>query len=431
MNLHPVSVALTCWALTLAAPVLAQGVEGGLFGATEADESGRNRLNVLMFMSEGLDSELPAELRPFVTRDALQSGGRSTTLAASADYARNRRSVQLFGNASTYFRHAQRLDRIAPGSQSAQLGAGVRLPKQGSLRMSQAAAYSPSYLYQLFPTRVHVTPGDAIPVNPEYRINETESYSHHTRMSLTFGSPRGTRLEATALYSLSDFKKQTAARPNLATYTTGAKVSRALSRRAAVSGGYEYSTGEFGFGALTKAHRVTLGVEYTPALSVTRRATFRLDVSPSAVEIPGVAERWQYPLQGAASVEYPFRLKWQASASYRRAVDFVPVLTEPLFTTGVRIKVIGVIGRRLDVSALAGSATAVSAISRNTRNLSMYTGEARIRYALTRAFALYSEYLYYSYDLSELAHLAPGLPGVYEQHGIRVGFMVFGQPLGR
>ena len=45
-------------------------------------------------------------------------------LTASADYARNRRSVQLFGTASTYFRYAQRLDRIAAGSQSAQLGAG-------------------------------------------------------------------------------------------------------------------------------------------------------------------------------------------------------------------------------------------------------------------------------------------------------------------
>ena len=89
------------------------------------------------------------------------------------------------------------------------------------------------------------------------------------------------------------------------------------------------------------------------------------------------------------------------------------------------------IGRRVDVSALAGSATGASPSSRNTRNFASYTGEARIRYALTRTFALYSEYLYYYYDLRGQARLAPGLPGVYEQHGIRVGFMVFGQPLGR
>ena len=87
-------------------------------------------------------------------------------------------SVQLFGTASTYFRYVQRLDRMAAGSQSGQLGAGVRLPKQGSLQITQAAAYSPSYLYQLFPTAAPLAPGEAIPVNPEYRIDQTESYSY-------------------------------------------------------------------------------------------------------------------------------------------------------------------------------------------------------------------------------------------------------------
>jgi hypothetical protein len=111
-------------------------------------------------------------------------------------------------------------------------------------------------------------------------------------------------------------------------------------------------------------------------------------------------------------------------------VDHVAVLAEPLLATGARVKVMGVIGRRVDVSASAGYAAAASAISRNARGLTTYTGEARIRYALTRAFALYSEYLYYSYDLRGLTALAAGLPGVYEQRGIRAGFTVFGQPFG-
>ena len=44
--------------------------------------------------------------------------------------------------------------------------------------------------------------------------------------------------------------------------------------------------GEFGLGGLTKEHRATMGVEYSPPLSVTRRAIFRLDVSPSMFEVP-------------------------------------------------------------------------------------------------------------------------------------------------
>lgn len=429
-SVRPFSVAVICWALSVATPAYAQSVAGGLFGATRADVNDRDKLNVQLMMAEGHDSDVPPELSSFVRQSDLRTGGRSTMLAASADYARNHRTVQLFGNASTYFRYAQRLDRIAAGSQSVRMGASVRLSRQGSLEITQAGAYSPSYLFRLFPTSA-LAPGDATPVNPEYRIDATESYSYDTRMALAFGSPRGTRLTTTAEYELTDFKKQIFARPDLATYTTGAKISRAMSRSARVSGGYEYSNSEFGFGRLTKVHRVTMGVEYTPALSVTRRATFHLEVSPSMVEIPGAAEPQLYPLQGEASVGYPFRLKWHASASYRRSIEHLALLSEPIFSDGARVKLIGVIGRRFDVSALAGYATAVSAISRNNRNLSTATGEARIRYALTRSFAIYSQYLYYHYDLREQSHLAPGLPGVYEQHGIRVGFMVFGQPLGR
>ena len=129
-----------------------------------------------------------------------------------------------------------------------------------------------------------------------------------------------------------------------------------------------------------------MGVEYSAPLSVTRRMVFRLDVSPSLVEIPespltavatGTVERRLYPLQSEASVDYPFRLKWIASASYRRGMEYVPGLTESVFTTGARVKVTGVIGRRVDVSAVAASATGISPISRTTQNLSTYSGEAQ------------------------------------------------------
>ena len=185
-----------------------------------------------------------------------------------------------------------------------------------------------------------------------------------------------------------------------------------------------------------------MGVEYTPPLSVTRRATLRLDVSPSMFEIPESAStglaptataRRLYPLQGEAGVEYPFRLKWRAGASYRRSVEYVAGLSEP---DGDKRRAdqadwrdrpprrrIGVWrgtpapnqhrSRRQTTSALTPvrpeSGTRCHVPSRSTRNTSTT-----------------------HYDLSEHAPPgAAGLPGVYEQRGIRVGFTFFGQPLGR
>lgn len=422
------SFALICWVLTADVPVLAQGVTGGLFGATRADAGDRDKLDTLVSVAEGIDSDVPLEFVSFLPHKDVRSGGRSTVMTATADYSRTRRRLQLFGSASTYFRYARRLDRLDAGSQSGQLGVSIRLPKQGIAELTQSAAYSPSYLYLLLPTAAPLAAGEAVPVHPEFQIDQTEAYSYHSRMTLAFGSLRGTRLSATADYGRNDFKGYVATQRRLETVAARAKLSRAMSRRAAISAEYEYSTGKFGLLTSTNAHRGTFGVEYTPALSVTRRATFRLAVSSTRFDIPESVRL--YPLQGEASIDYPFRLKWRAVASYRRAVDYVPGLTEPMFTHGGRMRLAGVIGTRVDVSAIAASATAASVISRGIRDFRSYTGEARLRYAFTRNVALFSEYSYYYHDLRGRAHLAAGLPDIYKQHGVRVGVMLFAQPIG-
>lgn len=426
-------------ALGLASPAFAQTPAAGMFGATRPDSVDRDKLNVVVSVAEGLDSEVPLEFVSLAPRN-LQSGGLSSVLAATADYSRTRPRVELFGTASTYFRYANRLDRFDPGTQNAQLGVGLRLPKRGKLELSQSASYSPSYLYLLLPTAAPPTAGEPMPGNPEFQIDQTESYSHQSRMRLSFGSALGTRLTTTATVGRTDFRNPIAERWNLETYSSDTRVSRAISRTSTFSVGYEYSAGRFGDLGLSKEHRATMGVTYSPVLSVSRRATLRLDVSSSLFDIPPSAlngliasavARRVYPLQGEAGVDYPFRLKWRAAASYRRAVEYVPGTTEPMFTNGGRMRLIGVIGRRVDVSAQAGSAMAESVISRDDRSFRTYTGEARFRYAFTRAFALYTEYSYYYYDLRGRAHIASGLPGVYEQHGLRLGFMLFAQPVSR
>ena len=434
-----------------ATPALSQGTatrrsSGGLFGATRSDVGGRDRLNVLFDMSEALDSELPPELRLRVPLGDPQSGGFSTMVTASADYARNRRRVQLAGTALTAFRYSQRLDEFDAVSHSAGLGATVPLPKQGSLQISQTAAYAPSYLYQLFPTAARPAAQESIPANPDYRIDQIASYSYGTNMALAFGSAHGTRVTTTGEYRHTNYQRETTARPDLTTYAAGAKLSRAVARNAGLSVEYQYRTGEFGFGGPTKEHRLTIGAEYSPALSVRRRATFRFDVTPATFELPESAVRMVatdpvatgldgqvpspvdgrlYRLQGEAGVEYPFRPNWRATGNFRRGVEYLAVLNEPVFSNGARAELTGLLSHRVDVLAAAGYATAASAITRNTQDLETRTGQVRIRYALKRSFAIYSEYLYYYYDLRGQARLAPDLPSVFERHGIRVGFMIF------
>ena len=91
----------------------------------------------------------------------------------------------------------------------------------------------------------------------------------------------------------------------------------------------------------------------------------------------------------------------------------------------------GIIAHRFDLKAMAGYATGSSAISANYQNLGTSTGQVRLRYALNRSYALYSEYLFSSYDLRQQVGLGSNLPGLYRQHEFRVGFTAFMPVLGR
>ena len=204
---------------------------GGLFGATRNDAGGREKLNLQLTMAGAFDSDVPPEFQSVAGRNDLLVGNRSALVAGSTEFERNRHSVQLFGDAATQFRYVQDLDQIAVGSQHGRLGLGFRLPRRGNLEVTQAAGYSPSYLYDLLPAVTPQPPGAAVPGSPEYQIDQTESFTYTTKTALTFGSARGTLLTTTAEYGFVNYKHRTIGLPDRATYMVGTRLSKALSRK--------------------------------------------------------------------------------------------------------------------------------------------------------------------------------------------------------
>ena len=411
---------------------------GGLFGANRSDvAAAADRLNFTFILAEGLESAVPPDLASRVSRE-LQSGGFSTQLAAAWDYARTGKRLNLASNASTAFKYYQSLDRFDALGHNLGVGANIRLPN-GSVQLNQSAAYSPSYLYQLFPTDSSPILGESIPINPEYQIVDTESFVYSTTARLSFGSVRGTQFTASGTFSHTDFEQQAFQPLDLDSYHGGVEVARRITSSGRFIAGYDFHSGEFGLGGVTTEHGVTIGAEWSPALSRTRRVTLRLDVTPSRLELPasalnglsaGEADLQLNRLSSEASITYPFRPNWQTTARYRRSVEYLSVLGQPVLSDGGRLELTGLPARRIDLTASAGYVAATSALS-STQALVTYTGQVAIRYALKRSLALSAEYLYYYYDLSEQAGLAPHLSPTYEQHGVRVGVVLFVETLGR
>ena len=414
-------------------PVQAQGATvqrgGGLFGATRSDTAVGNLFDVTLSLSEAYDSEVPAEFRSRIPQSGPQSGGFSTMATLLANYKNTGRRGYVIGTAQTAFRHYEQVGETTPVSHNAAIGGQLELSRTATLRINQSAAYSPSYLHQLFPGTTPAAPGDALAAAPEYRIYETDSYAYATSLEYSVGTRRGNRFAASADFNHTDFRGQIRQRNDLTWYSGRAKYSRGLSRNVGVSAEYEYRTGDFGYGT-TGEHRLNIRGDYSRPLSSSRRANFRYRITPSTLVIPesgltGAVTGRIFRLQAEGSVEYQFRRTWRAAGTYRRGIEYVAILEEPVFADSATAELSGLITRRIDVSAYAGYANGESAITRGRNKLDTYTGRAMVRFALTRSVALHSEYVYYYYDLRGQAGLAPGLPRTYEQHGIRAGVMLW------
>jgi hypothetical protein len=188
-------------------------------------------------------------------------------------------------------------------------------------------------------------------------------------------------------------------------------------------------------------HGVNIGVDYNRRLSASRHLTFGVLVGSSTTILPesalpespeslGSGDQYYHRMSGQLMLGYEFARTWKADAIYRRGIDYVAGLMEPISADRFTANVEGLLTRRIDVLASAGYSNGVSALSQ-TSTFNTYTGDLRLRYALTRTFAAYAEYLYYFYDSRGSTPVAPGISSGLERKGIRTGLTLRVPALGR
>jgi hypothetical protein len=334
-------------------------------------------------------------------------------------------------------RHYSQVEEARTLSYSGGLGLSARLGGRTTLLANQSVAYSPSYLYGLFPSIAADAPGAAIPAAPDYATNDFESYSYGTTVTLTQGLTRRSRLSATGEFQYTDFLRDTATRRDLSSQGIRAEFSRNLAPNTAVQVGYGFRTGTFGYGGgvatgvgvSAREHRVTVGLKHSRPLSATRRMIFDFNVGSSTVNPSRSADQRSDPghlylLAGDVAVAWRFSESWQARGAFRRGLEYVAELSAPVFADGFTAELSGLLNPRLDFVASARYSSGASALNRDALTFDTYGADLRVRYALTRALAVYGEYLYYFYDFRG-STLALGIPPGLERNGVRAGLTVW------
>jgi hypothetical protein len=398
-----------------------------VFGRGHQGTSGQD-MNVSATLMQAYDDNLLADAGS-VSPGGVVVSGQYTMLQAAGDYAWSSERAQLGITGATALRYYSQIGDVQNASHSGGIGFSVALAKRTQLALNGSAAYSPSYLANLFPTVGDVRLGDGQPVNPNYAVNDVSSYSYAASAALSHAvTTRGT-LQAVANYTFTDFFGGTVTRPDGSSYEGRVLFARRFGRHSAASVGYRYQSGDFGQVAGEKStdNGIDFGFEHTKVLSATRSAHISFGLGTSRATLPEqlrtlspTGSEQLYRVTGNGTLAYDFSRTGRLAASYRRGVEYILQLSQPVFVDGINVSAGGSPTRRVDLTIGAGYSNGASILQQSAQ-FDTYTGDVSTSILLTRAISAYLQYVYYFYDFGTSALLAPGLPQKQARNGIRAG----------
>ena len=408
------------------------------------DAKASQLLDVMLEVNGAYDTDASQDLTfPSPIPGQIQPQGYSAWGVGSLNYVRRYARAELQAVASSAVRYLADFQEFHSVMHTGGVSIVTSLPSRFGLKANASLAYSPSYLYSLFPTLPSAS--DAQPVldySDPYDLDPSSSYSSSSSIELERRLSRRSSISVLANFSNTNFSNESAAeiptvpteittRPDLTVYSIGGRFSRNISRDNALTAGYTYTTGEFGYrlGRTTASHSINVGFNTSRPVSGSRRVTLSVSVGGSAVDVPEEAAQFgavrQYRGDAEVSASYPISRTWQLRGSYTRGLQYVGGLPRPVFADGFTGEVNGRVLRRIDVLGRASRAAGQSVVTRETL-LDTYTSELKVMYLVTRQLSAYVDYIHYMFDSGgELdtpqIPLVTGIPADLKRDTIHVG----------
>ena len=428
------SVIVVVGVLSAAAPAFAQITlpdrpYRGLFGGGHGQAS-RHTVDLSVQVAEAYDDNVYADAGAPVTPTARQESGYYTNVITGGSYNWKGDRVQFAATGASTLRQYSGMSGVQVMGTTGGVGVTAAFSPRTRLFLNQSAAYSPSYLYGLFPGVAPPAPGDQIPVAPDFEADVSESYTYGTSAEFTQSLSRRNSVSASAEYTYTDVARESLNRRDAFAYVLRGQFAQAVSKRTTWRLGYRYRKGDVGYGVTLAAQPtvergVDFGLDHTKVLSATRQAVWGVSLGTSAVDVPegvsGEVSGLVYRVSGGATFGYQFGRSWQARASYQRGIDYIPGLATPVFADGITAVLDGLWTERWGFSLSAGYSTGESALFSRATAFDTYLGSLKIRYALSRMWAANVEYVYYYYDFSGTAQLPAGVSSNLERNGLRAG----------
>jgi hypothetical protein len=370
-----------------------------------------------------------------VSNGEPQLGGLYTSFLGDLGLQRRGSRVHLAGTAGFNVRYYSRLTEFVAADYHAGVGAAVTVTPTTIVRVDEAISYSPVAQPGLFATTLPPELGDAPPSNANFAVNNDRFVTSSTNAVLDHRvTPRGT-LVGHGSYLWSDYLSATALVDQWYGLEVGGSYGYKLTSTRKVRGGYDYRRASYTLplGDRTRQpteHHVFVGVVIDRE-SEDRRTTWSVEGGSSVITASTATDpvltssRRRFTFAGEMAQQ--IWRSWLVLGSVERKNQFDQGLGAPVFTDAVSISASGFFNPRTDVAAsfayTRGEPSLVDTAQRFTTN----TAGARVRFALSRNWALTAEYFHYSYDYTDTPALAllSGIPQSFTRNSLRGGLAVW------
>jgi hypothetical protein len=365
----------------------------------------------------GYDDNVLAEIGAGFEESSKVMGGYGR-VNADLGYTYYTERVNFGASVATDSRYFPELDSSYYGAHSASVGVSGPVGRRTNVSANQTVSYQPFLMLGLFPELTNNVVAVAEPAAQEQSAPFEDYTDYRTAVDLRHKVSRRGEIEVGYSHQFSNFSTDVR---DLRIHRASGRYLHEVSRGLGLRLGYGYSAGEyfdFEETRTVEGHIIDVGVDYSRALSVSRRTTLSF-VTGSAAFKDEDATRYQ--INADVRLNREIGRTWNATAAYTRSAAFVHSFSQPFFSDSVGAELSGLVTRRTEfVINASGSLGEVGFQSTGDNGYESYSATSQLTFALTRNLALTASYAYYLYTFESGVDLPIGLARDVERQNVQL-----------
>jgi hypothetical protein len=392
----------------------------GLFAGDQGDFA--ESLTANGSIGGGWDSSVVSEFDP--TSENVQDaftlrGAGFTSFAGSLVYQKYGRRTQVAASGATSTRYYSSLANPFIGAHAAMLAFAYQFTESTALSLNQSLSYQPFGSLNMFPgvTTSTLQPPVQVAAAPglDTRANNADLYSSSSGAVFSHALSDRSDVMATYRYWRTRFG---GGRGNFQSQMAGGRFNRRLTRDLGLRLGYGYTKGRFvGSSQEYVFHQIDSGLAYNRVFSLSRRTTLGFD---SGVAVVSNLNITRYLILGGAQVVHEIGRTFALSGVYRRGMQFIETLNQPIYSDAVTVMLAGQVSRRVGVNVGGGASRGNLSFSITPNHIQTYYATSGVSVAISRHLALNGAYNYFGYETSGGVYRVLGFRNELSRHSVSI-----------